>query len=243
MIVLAEEHHRGLEHRGEVPRFVDVALGRGAVAEVHDGALVGAVHLPAHGPAHRVQGLRPDRHADVPEPVLPCVVRPAVPRSPVEPQVVHEVDAAHERHGHLPIGREHEVLALQRERAADLRCLLPDERRVHGELALALQRRGLEVGAARHDHQPQDLPEVLVLQPEVARIRVRRPVGCDELSKLAQRCPGTRMRRSLLTRSMRSSANRSAALDVEMPSSFAIWKIALRLRYTVSTWRMARSRS
>ena len=78
------------------------------------------------------------------------VVRTAVPRPAVVLEVLDDVDASHDRRRELAERREHEVVGTERERAADLRRLLALERRVDGELALALERPALAVEPPRH---------------------------------------------------------------------------------------------
>src|SRR5205085_4503877 len=146
----------------------------------------------------------------------------------------------------LAVRGEDVVLALESERAADLRRFLPHERRVHRELALTLQRRALEVRPARDDHEPQQLAQVLVLQAEVRRFHGRlarfpdhairglrggrsRRVHHTARGPAVER-PGTQYRRRRLIRSMRAWANRSAASDVGMSSCWEMAKTSRSVR-------------
>ena len=66
---------------------------------------------------------------------------------------------------------------------ADLRGLLALERRVDGQLALALQRDALPVEPPGQDHPAQQLAELLRLQADVG-VADRGAVGRDEAERL-----------------------------------------------------------
>ena len=67
---------------------------------------------------------------------------------------------------------------------ADLGGLLTLERRIDGELALALERHALAVQAARQHHPAQQLSKVAGRQADIG-VADRRAVGCDEAERLA----------------------------------------------------------
>ena len=131
---------------------MEVALGGGAVPEVRERAA--PCSRRAWDPiAHsdRVDDLGRDGHADRGEPRArsdrtgpPC----HVPRWYWRYSTY--VDASHDGRRELAERREHEVVGTQRERAADLRRLLAFERRVDGELSLALERPALAVELSRY---------------------------------------------------------------------------------------------
>ena len=159
LVVLAEEHDRGVVRRGEDERLVDVALRGGAVAEVRDhrgvavrvaGADV-AVALDAHGVAGGVQGLGADHDRVEPEVVL-VGVPGAVVDAAEQAEQVERVDAAAVGDAVLAVGREDVVLRAQGAAGADLRGLLAEQLGPDAELAVALQRGGLGVDAAGEDH-------------------------------------------------------------------------------------------
>jgi hypothetical protein len=107
----------------------------------------------------------------------------------VEQEVAHQVHPADEGAGHLAIGREDEVVLGQGVGAADLGGLLAQQRGVHGQLALALERRGLEVGPPGQHHQAVQLAEVLLLEPEVRGVDGGRAVVAEDPHRLVGRCP------------------------------------------------------
>src|SRR5918996_253322 len=185
-VVLAEEDHRRLEHPGEVACLVEVSLGRGAVAEVHDGASAATVLPRSHGPSHRVERVGGDRDRHLGEPAVNRVVDPAVPRAPVKVCVFDEIDPPDDGHTDLPVGGEHEVLLAERVRAPDLGGLLPQEGRVHRQLALSLERRALQVDLPGQGHGPVHGPEVLFLQVEgLASLPIDHgPAGVQDPSEL-----------------------------------------------------------
>ena len=178
---------------------MEVALRRGAVAEVHEGHHRKAVELRTQGVPHGVQHLRPDGHADVPEPVRGRVVGPAVPGRPVEVKVFAQVDAADHRRPELAVRGEDPVLLGQGERRPDLRGLLSDQRRVHGQLALPLERRRLEVGPPDQRHQPVQRAQVVVAQPggrDVARRLIAEGQQPKRLVRIRRQGRGVGHRRS-----------------------------------------------
>ena len=159
LVVLAEEHDRGVVGRGEDERLVDVALRGRAVAEVRDdrGVAVGvagaddAVALHAHGVAGRVQRLGADDDRVEVEVVLGGVPGALVDAA-VEAEQLERVDAAAPGDAVLAVGREDVVLRSQRAAGADLRGLLAEQLGPDAELAVALQRGGLGVDAAGQHH-------------------------------------------------------------------------------------------
>ncbi len=156
---------------------MEVALRGGAVPEVDDGAGAPVVQPRAHGPAGGVEDLAGDRDRDHPESLPHGVGDPSVPRPPVEVHVLDEIDAAGHRHPHLAVGGKHEVLVAQGVGAPHLRRLLTEERRIDRQLALALQRGGLEVDEPGDDHQSVQRPQVLVLEVQpLGRFPVERAV-------------------------------------------------------------------
>ena len=169
LVVLAEEHDRGVVHRGEDERLVDVALGGGAVAEVgdHGGVALGvagadvAVALDAHGVAGRVQRLGADDDRVEVE-VLLVRVPAAVVDAAEQAEQVERVDPAAPGDAVLAVGREGVVLRAQRAAGADLGRLLAEQAGPDAELALALQRGGLGVDAADEDEVAVEAAQVLV---------------------------------------------------------------------------------
>ena len=159
LVVLAEEHDRGVVGRGEDERLVDVALAGGAVAEVGDDGRVAvgvagaddAVALHAHRVAGGVQGLRADDDRVEAEVVVRGVPA-AVVDAAEQAEQLERVDAAAPGDAVLAVGREDEVLRAQRAAGADLRGLLAEQLGPDAELAVALQRGGLGVDAADQDH-------------------------------------------------------------------------------------------
>ena len=159
LVVLAEEHDRGVVGRGEDEGLVDVALRGGAVAEVGDHRRVAvgvagadvAVALHAHGVAGRVQRLRADDDRVEVEVVLGGVPRALVDAA-VEPEQLERVDALAPGDAVLAVGREDVVLRAQRAAGADLGGLLAEQLGPDAELAVALQRGGLGVDAAGQHH-------------------------------------------------------------------------------------------
>src|SRR5919197_4053585 len=100
------------------------------------------------------------------------VVRPAVPRGPIEVEVLDEVDAPNDGRSQLAVGGEDPVRLLQSERAPALGGLLADQRGIDGQLALALEGGGLEVRPAGPGHQPVQLEEALLLYPQRGEVRL-----------------------------------------------------------------------
>jgi hypothetical protein len=143
---------------------VEVALGRGPVPEVHDGAGVAPVEPRPQRPPHRVEHLARHRDGDLREPRLQRVGDATVAGPPVEVHVLDQVDAPDHGHPHLTVGGEHEVFLGQGVRAADLGRLLADQRGIDGQLPLPLEGRGLQVDHPGHQHGPVHGPKVLVLQ-------------------------------------------------------------------------------
>ena len=85
------------------------------------------------------------------------VIGPAVPRGAVEVEILDQVDTPDDRRPELPVRGEDPIGLLEGERAADLSGLLADQRWIHGQLTLALERRGLQVGPSGEGHQPKEL--------------------------------------------------------------------------------------
>ncbi|BDZ62465.1 hypothetical protein GCM10025873_22560 [Demequina sediminis] len=148
MVDRCEDH--GLAH---------VTLARGAVAEVADHRAVALGVAGAHEPVavhrHRVSG-RVERVGANHQRVKVEAVGRRVPRAVLEAaeqaQDLGQVDAAHERHAVLAVGRENEVGGTQRVARADLCGLLTQRLHPQAQLALTLQAGGLEVEAAQHRH-------------------------------------------------------------------------------------------
>ena len=159
LVVLAEEHDRGVVGGGEDERLVDVALRGRAVAEVgdHGGVAVGvagaddAVALHAHGVAGGVQGLRADDDRVEAEVVL-VGVPAALVDAAEQAEQLERVDAAAPGDAVLAVGREDVVLGAQRAAGADLRGLLAEQLGPDAELAVALERGGLGVDPAGQHH-------------------------------------------------------------------------------------------
>ena len=173
LVVLAEEHDRGVVGAGEDERLVHVALAGRPVAEVADhrgvpvrvaGADV-AVALDPHGVPDGVQGLGADDDRVLVEAGLGRVpgaeVHPAV-----EGQQPQRVDPAAPGHAVLAVGGERVVLAEHGPAGADLRRLLTQAGRPDAELALPLQGDGLGVDPAGQHHVGEEALDQLVVAGE-----------------------------------------------------------------------------
>src|ERR671913_64290 len=181
LVVLAEEHHRGAVHGGEVERLADVALAGGAVAEVGDGADLGPVPLGADGVADGVQGLGADGDR-----VKGQLVALGVPAGQVGPAVEAE-DRQHLHAGPdvddavLAVGGEHKVVRPERPGAADLGRLLAKAGRPDAELALTLKVVALDVDAPHHHQLAVQVAEVLVGQVDLVGVVLEeRPVLAEQ---------------------------------------------------------------
>ncbi len=161
---------------------MEVAFAGAPVTEVGERARVGAVPLQSHRHTDRVADLRRHRHADRPESGGPWVVWPAVPGPPVIPEVLDGVDAADQCGGELAERGEGPVLGSERERRAHLGGLLPLERRIDRELALALQRHALAIEPPGTDHLPKELAQLLGVEAHV-RIAHGRAVGLQDADR------------------------------------------------------------
>ena len=154
LVVLAEEHHRGVEHRGEDERLVHVALAGGAVAEVDDDRLAvladQAVPLDPHRVAGGVQRLGAD-HDRVQVEVVLGRVPAAVADAAEQLEQLHRVQAAAPRHAVLAVGGEGHVARAERPPGADLGRLLAEQGGPDAQFALALQRDRLGVDPADQD--------------------------------------------------------------------------------------------
>ena len=160
LVVLAEEHDRGVVGRGEDERLVDVALAARAVAEVRDHRRVAlgvagaddAVALHAHGVAGRVQRLGADH--DRVEAEVVVVRGPSEPWSTPRnrPSSFSGSTPAAPGDAVLAVGREDEVLRAQRAAGADLRGLLAEQLGPDAELAVPLQGGRLGVDAPGEHH-------------------------------------------------------------------------------------------
>ena len=172
LVVLAEEHDRAVVDAGPHERLVDVALAAGPVAEVGDHGLAGlrvadrAVLGDPHRVAGGVQRLAAD-HDRVERELLLVRVPPAVAGAAEQAEQLDRVDLPAPRDAVLAVGREGEVLRPQRPARADLRRLLAEQRRPDAELALPLQRGGLDVDAADQDEVAVEVAVLLVGQVDV----------------------------------------------------------------------------
>ena len=136
---------------------------RGAVAEVGDHRRVAvgvagaddAVALHAHGVAGGVQGLRAD-HDRVEAEVVLARVPAALVDAAEQAEQLERVDAAAPGDAVLAVGREDVVLRAQRAAGADLRGLLAEQLGPDAELAVALERGGLDVDAPGQDHVAEE---------------------------------------------------------------------------------------
>src|SRR5918996_574084 len=75
LVVNAEEDGGGLEDAAEVHRFVEVALGRRAVAEPHERRGGFALDLCGPRDSDRVREVSADGNADRSDAMFPCVVK------------------------------------------------------------------------------------------------------------------------------------------------------------------------
>ena len=181
------------------------------------------------------------------------VVRAAVPGGAVEVEIFDQVHASHHRGAELPVGREDPVGFLQGVRAPHLRRLLADEGRIDRQLSLALERRRLDVGPTCQGHQAIEVSQLLVFQAERRQVWFGLALHRDDADRTLRlavfssggrgprpheraphprfqildhpRPPGTQYRRTRPILPMRSRAKASAAADVEMWRSRAMWKI------------------
>ena len=148
LVVLAEEHHRCVEHRGEDERLVHVALAGGAVTEVDDDRLAVLAHQAVPLDPHRVpggvEGLSADHDRVQVEVVLGRV--PAAVADPAEQlEQLHRVEPTAPGHAVLTVGGEGHVTGPERPRGTDLGRLLAEQGCPDAEFALALQRDRLGV--------------------------------------------------------------------------------------------------
>jgi hypothetical protein len=129
-----------------------------------------------------VEGLAGDGDGDLREPLLDRIGDPAVARPPVEVHVLDQVDPPDDRHRDLAVGGEDEVLLGQRVGAPHLGCLLADQRRVDGQLPLALEGGALDVDLPGQGHEPVQRAEVFLLEVEgLPGLGVRHPaVGVQD---------------------------------------------------------------
>ena len=168
-VVLAEEDHRQLPHRGQVHRFVERALCHRAVAEERDHH--GAVGAQLRG-GRRADRDRQARGHDAVGPEdadrrIGDVHRAAAPT--VRPRVLgHQlgehpgrVEALRQAVTVAAVGRGDHVVRAERPARADGRGLLPD-REVHeaGDLTVAVQRGDPLLEAADHEHPAVQLEQV-----------------------------------------------------------------------------------
>ncbi len=179
-VALAEEHDGKLEHSGDIRGLMEIALGCRSLTEVGQGACVLTVELRAHRPAGRVDQLCRERHADGREPGRYRIVRSAVPGPAVVLEILDLVDAAGDRCRQFPERGEDEILGPERERAPDLSRLLSFERRVDGQLPVALEGHALTVHSPSEDHQPKQLAQLVVAKPDL-RVACPLPVRGDQL--------------------------------------------------------------
>ena len=191
-VVLAEEDHRQLPHRGEVDRLVEGAVRDRAVAEERDRD---ACRRAAAAPRSRRPPRSADRHrrsrwrrrcrssgsAMCIDPPRPRLVPSSLP-----------ISSANIPSGSRPFARQWPwprcvdvitSVAAERPARADRRCLLPD-REVHEarHLAVAVQRGHPLLEPADHEHPPLHLDEVGVAEHELCivltgTIRGRRAGG------------------------------------------------------------------
>ena len=203
LVVLAEEHDRGVVGRGEDERLVDVALAGGAVAEVGDHGRVavgvagadGAVALDAHRVAGGVQRLRADHDRVEAEVVLVRV--PAAVVDPAEQaEQVERVDALAVGDAVLAVGREDEVLRAQRAAGADLGGLLAEQLGPDAELAVALEGGGLGVDPPGEHHVAVEAAQLLGGEVEVElRVVDAFALGRQQLDQLGAAVAAGKVRR------------------------------------------------
>lgn len=170
-VVLYEEDDRGLPHRGEVQRLVEVALAGAAVA--HQGERDHVVALEAGGvrEAHGMRQLGRERGAEGRDAVLSRVVA-GVPVAAQQGEGLDGVEAAGDGGEGVAVAREEPVAVLEDERGGDLAGLLPGAGGVHGETALLGQSGGLRVVAAAAD-------QLLVQTAQQLRVGLRGRLGAE----------------------------------------------------------------
>jgi hypothetical protein len=111
-----------------------------------------------------VKDLAGDGYGDLGEPLADGVLDAAVPGSPMKVHVLHQVDASDHGDADLPVRGKHEVLFGQGVGAADLGGLLTQQRGIHRQLSLPLQRGALQIDLTGERHVPVQGPEILVLE-------------------------------------------------------------------------------
>jgi hypothetical protein len=184
LVVLAEEHDRGVEDAGPYEGLVDVTLTGGAVAEERHRGTVGAVALQPHRVPRRVQRLRAD-HDRVQLEALVVGVPAALAGATEQPEQRDRVDALAERDAVLPVGREGEVLGGQRAAGAHLRGLLPEQAGPQAELTLALQGHRFGVDPADQDEVAVERLDLVVADLEgVVRVLHPLALGREQLDEL-----------------------------------------------------------
>lgn len=152
LVVLAEEHHRQAQDRGEIHALVKVSLRRGPVAEVRHGDVVFPLQLARPPRSDRVQDLRRDRN------LRRCHVHPlghaASVRMPTALEKrVHRLEPMKHHPGELAIRRKNPVARSQHGEAPYLGRLLAAEWRVGAEPPLALQKLCALVEFPAEDHE------------------------------------------------------------------------------------------
>ena len=161
LVVLDEEHDRGLEHGREVERLVEVALTGGAVADERhrDGRAAPALLAVREsggvnqlGCQRCALGRRPCRHRVV----------AAVAESTRHLEDLDRVEAAGHQGHRVAIGRECPVAFGQCQHRPNLASLLTARGRVDREATLLRQSRGLDVEPATDHHRPIGGQELLV---------------------------------------------------------------------------------
>src|SRR5262249_60096886 len=154
LVVLAEEHDRGVENRRPDKRLVHIPLAGRPVAQVDNGCLPGFAHesLARGTPplAGRGAGLGADDDRVELE-VVVCGVPAAVADAAVELQELGGVEAAAPGHAVLAIGGEGHVAGGQRPARADLCSLLAEQGGPDAEFPLPLQGDRLRVDPADDD--------------------------------------------------------------------------------------------
>ena len=168
LVVLAEEHDGGVVGRGEDERLVDVALRGRAVTEVgeHGRVALGvagaddAVALHAHGVAGGVERLGADDDRVETEVVL-VGVPAALVDAAEQAEQPQRVDALAVGDAVLAVGREGVVLGTHGAAGADLRGLLAEQLGPDAELAVALERGGLDVDASGQHHVAVETAQLL----------------------------------------------------------------------------------
>ena len=175
LVVDEVEDDRRVIDRGEGQGVMEVAFGRGALADPGGGDPAVALVGGRHRPADRLRKLRAEIAGERKEAGLARGVEdgqlPALqPVEPVAVALAHHVEerpVAGDQEALLAIGREAHVARLERKGRADRDRLLAGAFHIERDLALALHPEHAVVEGAGQHHRPQRPPQRLGLELRV----------------------------------------------------------------------------